>query len=175
MVFMGQMDRITSSYLHYLQSVYCDIGDRGICVDRDKIEVNKKKIDSLINQQLAIATNQWNCMVFVGADNAPPKDSPLFIDSVNLNSSSGDRALLVKLKNLGYDVPKITAKNSEGEYEQRFSAGELSLQRMLTQNQFNYPGGDPAIRAILKVRELGKVKSVYLCSRLSRRGDLYFF
>lgn len=169
------IEKITSSYLHKLQSIYCSIGDRGIRVNRDKIEVNKKKIDALSAQQLAIASNQWNCMVFVGADNAPPKDSPLFTDSVNLNATQGERALLIKLKNLGYNVPKITAKNSEGDYEQRFSTGELALQRMLVENQFQYPGGDPAIRAILKVRELGKIKSVYLNSRLCKRFKNYYF
>lgn len=168
-------DKITSEYLHALQSVYCDIGDRGIAVDAERIERNKLKIQALISQQLAIASNQWGCTVFVGADAAPPKDSPQFKDSVNLNATQGERALLAKLKNLGYNVPKITSKNTEGEYEQRFSTGELALQKMLAENQFNYPGGDPAIRSILKTRELGKISSVYLNSRLARRGSDYFF
>jgi hypothetical protein len=169
------MERITSTYLHNLQRIYCDIGDRGICVDTQRVEVNIQRIDALIQQQLAIASNQWGCIVFVGAHNAPSKESGLLTDSVNLNATQGERALLNKLKNLGYNIPKITAKNSEGEYEQRFSTGELALQRMLVENKFNYPGSDPAIRAILKTRELGKIKSVYLCSRLFKRGNLYFF
>lgn len=169
------IERITSTYLHKLQSIYCEIGDRGIRVDPDRIEANKLKIDALVAQQLAIASNQWNCVVFVGTANAPGKDTGLLQDSVNLNATQGERALLAKLKNLGYEVPKITAKNSEGEYDQRFSTGELALQKMLVSNQFNYPGGDPAIRAILKVRELGKIKSVYLNSRLSIRYSKAYF
>lgn len=169
------IERITSSYIHSLQCIYCDIGERGIQVNLNRVEINGKKIDALIAQQLTVAANQWGCVVFVGRDNAPSKDSGLLQDSVNLNSTKGERALLQKLTNLGYTVPKINAKNSEGDYETRFSTGELSLQRMLVTNQFNYPGGDPAIRAILKVRELGKIKSVYLGSRLLRRGDNYFF
>ncbi len=172
---MSQIDRITSSYLHALQSVYCDIGDRGIRVDAVRIEQNKLKVQALINQQLSIASNQWGCSVFVGADNAPLRDSLNFKDSVNLNATQGERALLAKLKNLGYNVPKITFKNEEGEYGQRFSTGELALQKMLAENQFNYPGGDPAIRAILKVRELGKILSDYLSSRLRSSGTDYLF
>ena len=75
------------------------------------------------------------------------------------------------MRDIGYNIPKITKKNVEGEYEQKFSVGELALQKMLTENQFNFPTGDPAIRAILKVRELGKILSVYLSSRLLPRFE----
>lgn len=168
-------DKITSTYLHALQSIYCEIGNRGICVDSNRVDINKQKIKALINQQLAIASNQWGCTVFVGAESAPAKDAGNFKDSVNLNATQGERALLAKLKNLGYEVPKITKKNSDGEYDSRFSTGELALQKMLSANQFGYPGGDPAIRAILKTRELGKINSVYLNSRLRYSSGQAFF
>ena len=188
------IERVTNSYEHALQSVYWDIGNRGIRVDTDSIADASRIVDSEIARNLAIASNQWGCIVFVGADNAPPEpdeiededvesgDAPDPADllgpggsAVNINATKGKYALLAKLKELGYDVPKITKKNSEGDYESNYSAGELALQKMLSANQFNYPGGDPALRAILKIRELGKLKSSYLNARLFHRGSEYYF
>lgn len=169
------MEKITSTYLHQLQAIYYDIGDRGIRTDAPKISAAKIKVRSLINDELDIACKQWNCKVFIGAANAPTKDSGDLKFSVNLNATQGERALLKKLQDIGYKVPKIAKKNEEGEYEQKFSTGELALQRMLIENQFNYPQGDPALRAILKVRELGKLKSSYLDARLLQRGLYLYF
>jgi len=162
---MGSKDRITSTFLHKLQSHYYNIGDRGIRVDVEQIEANKKKVQSLIQTQLDIASKQWGIVVYIGADNNPGKT----VDSVNLNSTSGEASLLKKLQALGYHVPKINKKNEEGEYEQKYSTGELALQKMLTENQFNHPTGDPAIRAVLKVRELGKLQNGYLNARFCPR------
>ena len=161
------INKVTSAYLHQLQRVYCDIGDRGIYVDHSLVEENKKKIKQKIKDQLLIPSQQWGCTVYVGAANDPGKG----VNAVNLNSSQGDRALLAKMKELGYNIPKITKKNEDGEYEQKYSTGELALQKMLVENKFNFLGGDPAIRAILKVRELGKILSVYLSSRLLPRCE----
>ena len=70
---------------------------------------------------------------------------------------------------------KSQRKNQEGEYESNYSTGELALQKMLAANQFNYPGGDPAIKAVLRVRELGKLRSGYLNSRLYKKdGDSFY-
>jgi hypothetical protein len=164
-------NRISSSYLHQLQRVYYNIGDRGIRVAMLRVEANKLKIKTLINEQLEIASKQWSCVVYVGAANKPADDKT----SVNLNSTQGERALLSKLKELGYKIPSINKKNTDREYESKFSTGELALQKMLVENQFNYPAGDPAIRAILKVRELGKISSVYLNSRLRYTNNEAFF
>jgi len=159
-------DKITNTYLHQLQAAYYDIGDRGIRVDYDKLKAARRKVFKLIQEQLKIACDQWNCKVFIGAANAPSKDDPAYKFCVNLNATQGDKALLKKLQDIGYHIPKITKKNEEGEYEQKYSTGELALQKMLVENQFNYPAGDPAIRAILKVRELGKLSTGYLNARL---------
>ncbi len=164
-------NRITSDYLHALQTIYYDIGDRGICVDALRIERNKLVVKDLIKKELEIPSKQWGCVVYVGAENKPSGDTTC----VNLNATQGDRALLAKLKELGYDVPKITKKNEEGEYESKYSTGELALQKILSQGNNKYPLGDPAIRAILKVRELGKINSVYLNSRLCQRGSEFYF
>jgi DNA polymerase I-like protein with 3'-5' exonuclease and polymerase domains len=165
-------ERITSTYLHQLQAAYYEIGERGIRIDRDRIEAAKRKVSTLIDEQLAIATAQWNCRVYIGAANAVKGDT----NSVNLNSTAGEKSLLNMMKNLGYDVPLITKKNSEtNEYESKYSTGELALQKMLASNKFKHPAGDPAIRAILRVRELGKLNSAYLNARLCKRGDEYYF
>jgi DNA polymerase family A len=161
------MNKITSSYLHSLQGIYYAIGDRGIHVDHVRIIENKHKIKEKIQDQLDIASAQWGCTVFIGASNDPGKAK----NAVNLNATQGERALLAKMKEIGYNIPKITKKNEEGDYEQKYSTGELALQKMLIENKFNFPTGDPAIRAILKVRELGKILSVYLSSRLLPRCE----
>ena len=172
------MNLITNNYLHNLQAIYCDIGERGIRVDFNRIQQAKKEVLSLINTQLAIASSQWNCKVFIGKDSVSKDEK----DCVNLNSTQGERALLNKLKNLGYNVPKIQKKNDEGEYESAYSTGELALQKMLSENKFNIAGGDPAIRAVLKIRELGKIMSQYLNARFLPRlpatkeeETLYYF
>jgi DNA polymerase I-like protein with 3'-5' exonuclease and polymerase domains len=159
-------DKITNSYLHSLQAIYCGIGDRGICVDYARIQRAKKKVRSLIDEQLLIPSSQWGMKVFIGKDSVEKKE----LNCVNLNATSGERALLGAMKTLGYHVPKITKKDEDGDYKQAFSTGELALQKMLTENQFNHPGGDPAIRAILKVRELGKILSSYLNARFLLRA-----
>jgi len=170
-------DRVTSSYEHALQAACYHIGNRGICVNTKRIAEAKAIVKAEITRQLAIASNQWGTKVFVGAANAPdegPKGTNAG-GAINLNATQGKFALLTGLKNLGYEVVKITKKDSEGNYEQGYSTGELALQKMLSKNQFNYPGGDPALRAILKIRELGKLNSSYLNARLLTRGDEAFF
>jgi DNA polymerase I-like protein with 3'-5' exonuclease and polymerase domains len=169
---MVQLNKITSSYLHALQAVYYDIGERGICVAKDRIDAAKILVRKLIDEQLAIATAQWGIRVYIGSANAVKGHK----DSVNLNSTSGEASLLKMMKDrLKYDVPIITKKNSDGDYESKYSTGELSLQKMLAANQFNFTLGDPAIRAILRVRELGKLNSAYLNARLCKRDSNYLF
>lgn len=157
------VDRITSSYLHYLQGIYHKIDNRGIRVDKNRLREARLYVDQQIQKNLSIASQQWGCHVFIGADNAiKDKNDVRYSEQVNLNATQGEKALLKKLQDIGYHVPKVTKKNSDGDYESKFSTGELALQKMLSANQYNWPGGDPAIRAILQVRELGKIKSSYL-------------
>jgi DNA polymerase I-like protein with 3'-5' exonuclease and polymerase domains len=166
-------DRVTSTYEHALQAAYYDIGNRGIYVNVPRIIEAKSKVKAEIARNLAIASNQWQTKVFVGAANAPdegPKGTNAG-GAININATQGKFALLKGLTTLGYEVVKITKKNSEGDYEQNYSTGELALQKMLSRNQFSYPGGDPAIRAILKIRELGKLYSSYLNARLLVQGS----
>jgi hypothetical protein len=170
-------DRITSSYLHHLQSIYHHIDNRGIRASKSRLHEARIFVDQQISKNLSIASIQWNCHVFIGADNAvKDKNNPRFSDQVNLNATQGDKALLKKLQNIGYEVPKVTKKNNEGDYESKYSTCELALQKMLVANQYQFPGGDPAIRAILQVRELGKIKSSYLGCRYyqDEKGDFYY-
>lgn len=164
--------RISSAYEHALQAVYFDISNRGIRVNTAGIKHAKSIVSAEITRNLAIASNQWGCKVFIGAENNPTEANS---GAVNLNATQGQFALLAKLKALGYNVPKIPKKNEEGDYESEYSTGELALQKMLSLNQFNYPGGDPAIKAILRVREYSKLKSSYLNSRLLRRGVDHYY
>jgi hypothetical protein len=154
--------KITNSYLHSLQAKYHYIDNRGIVVDKEKLREARRFIDQEITRNLAIATDQWGVRVYVGAENAYPKDHPEVANQVNINASSGKNTLLAKLKELGYEVPKIPKKNEAGEYEAKYSTSELALQKMLIANQFNFVGSDPAIRAVLAIRELGKLKSSYI-------------
>lgn len=164
--------RISSSYEHALQAVYWEIGIRGIRVDPTVLQRSNAIADAEISRNLAIMKNQWGTTVFIGADNAPEDEDE---DACNINATQGEHSLLGKLKSLGYNVPKITKKNSEGDYEQADSAGELAITRMLAENQFKHDGGDPALKAILKIRELSKLKTSYLNARLLRRaGESYF-
>ena len=123
-------------------------------------------------------SHQWSCKVFIGAANNPEEDKAkdaVFSGAVNLNATQGKYRLLDKLKALGYEVPKVSKKNEEGDYESKESTEELVLQKLLQKNQFSYPGGDPAIKAILKVRELGKLQSTYLNARLLFRGNEAYY
>jgi DNA polymerase family A len=165
-------DRISSSYIHKLQAIYHNIDNRGIAVDREAIDEAKIFVDTEINRNLSICSNQWGCKVYIGTANSYPKGHPEFDNQVNINSSSGERTLLKKLRDIGYKVPTITKRNEDtGEYEAKYSAGELTLQKMLVTNQFNFAGGDPAIRAILQVRELSKLRNSYLNCRFYRTPD----
>ena len=175
-------DKVTNSYEHALQAVYYHIGNRGICMSIPRIEEARSIVSAEIARQLAIASNLWSIKVFIGAENAPSEDREFaktgvgaFSGAVNLNATQGKYKLLDKLKNLGYEVPKVSKKNEDGEWESKESTEELVLRKLIQKNQFNYPGGDPALKAILKVRELGKLQSTYLSARLLKRGNEFYF
>jgi hypothetical protein len=167
--------KITNTYLHKLQAIYYDINNRGICVDASRLKAAKQFVKAELQRNLAIASNQWNIHLYLGASNDPnlgkKKDDPGRVDGYNLNSSSGERSFIKLLQRLGYTVPKITKRNADGDYEAKYSANELALQRVLRDNQFNYPSGDPAVKAVLAIRELSKLNTSYLNSHLYRSRD----
>jgi hypothetical protein len=164
-------DRICASYLLQLQGIYHRISNRGILVDAQRLEEAREYIDREVQNQLLIIRNTWGCHVYVGATNDDGSK-----DSVNLNSSSGSRTPLAKLQSLGYKIPKINKRNEEtGEYESKESLAELSLQKLFAANQFAIPGGDPVIKAILRIRELTTLRTRYVNARLYHReaGSYY--
>jgi hypothetical protein len=121
-------------------------------------------------KEIAIISAAWKCHVYVGAANDDGTK-----DSVNLNASSGQRTPLLKLQSLGYKIPKIAKRNEEGEYESKESLAELSLQKLLSANQFGIPGGDPVIKALLKIRELVTLKNRYINARLYYRNGSFYY
>lgn len=172
--------RITSSYEHKLQAIYYNISNRGIRTDASELKAARQYVRAELARNIAIASNQWNIQLYLGESNDPNKgkrkDDLTRVDAYNLNSSSGDRSFINLLKRLGYNVPRINKRNSEGNFEARYSANELALQGILRDNQFNYPSGDPAIKATLAIRELSKLESSYLRSHFyrDRNGELYY-
>lgn len=171
--------RITYEFERKLQAIYNDISNRGIRIDETRLGEAKAFVEREIQRNLAIASNQWNIKLFTGVENDPnknkKKNDPTIIDAQNLGSTSGDRSFLKCLQNLGYTVPKVL-KKVDDTYESNYSTGELALQRMLRDNQFQYPTGDPALKAVLAIRELSKLKSSYLNAHFYKdtAGFLYF-
>jgi hypothetical protein len=165
------INRIGAEYLLRLQGIYHQISNRGILVDMQRIEEAKDFVDKEIETSLQVIRDKWKCHVYIGAANDDGTK-----DSVNLNASSGSRTPLLKLQSLGYKIPKIQKRNEDtGEYESKESLAELALQRMLSSNQFNIPGGDPVITNLLKIRELGTLRSRYINARLYDRTSGRYF
>lgn len=164
-------DRITNDYLQQLQWLYHSIDKVGIRVDRKRLAEATFEVDTEIKKHLEIIKTKWGCHVYVGAANDDGTAT-----SVNLNASSGKRTPLLKFKELGYDVPKISARDPDtGEYHSKDSLAELALQKMLATNQFNIPGGDPIIRALLAIRELQTLKTRYINANLYHfENESYF-
>jgi DNA polymerase I-like protein with 3'-5' exonuclease and polymerase domains len=167
-------ERITSSYLHHLQAIYHRIDSRGICVSPSRIEEARAYVKDEIAENLLIASKQWGLFVYAGAGMKPP--ASMNLDSVNINSTRGESSLLNKLKVMGYKIPKVTKKDKEGEYDSKESTAQLAIRKMLVTNQFNFAGGDPALRAIIRIRELSKLTNSYLNARLynAQDGNLLF-
>lgn len=163
-------NRITNDYIQKLQWIYHGIDKVGILVDPKRLRRARTEVDDEITKQLEIIKNKWNCHVYVGAANDDGTE-----DSVNLNASSGKRTPLLKFKDLGYDIPKVSVRDENGNYVGKDSLAELALQKMLATNQFNILGGDPVIRSLLIIRELQTLKSRYINANLyNYEGNSYY-
>lgn len=163
-----QKDRIGAEYLHKLQTIYHRIDSRGIVVDRKRLEDASHYINTDINNQCNIVSNVWGINCYIGASNKPMgKDINGSISiSINLNSSSGANTPLAFLKSKGFKIPKVSARDEDGNYIQKESLAELTLQKIYAENQFNTLGGDPAIRALLRIRELSTLRARYINANL---------
>ena len=164
-------DRITNDYIQALQWCYHQIDKVGIRIHQGRLAEARREVDEEVTKHLAVIKAKWGCHVYVGAANDDGTDN-----SVNLNASSGKRTPLLKFKELGYDIPKVSTRDPEtGEYHNKDSLAELALQKMLAMNQFNILGGDPVIRALLSIRELQTLKTRYINANLYFcEGEAYF-
>ena len=161
---------ITATYLTRLQAVYHKIDGRGILVHEPRLLEAKTQVRDEIAKQIAIIKQAWGCHVYIGAANDDGTPT-----SVNLNASSGKRTPLLKLKDLGYNIPKVATRNEDGEYISKDSLAELALQKILAANQFNILGGDPVIKAMLQIRELATLQSRYLNANLYPAGGSRYY
>lgn len=166
-----QKDRISNEYLHALQSIYHRIDSRGIAVSRDRLEKARTWISDEILNQCTIVSKHWNIKCYIGSGNKPDET----ILSLNLNSSSGTNTPLAHLKSMGFTIPKVSSRDEEGNYINKESLAELALQKIYATNQFGTPGGDPGIRALLKIRELGTLKSRYINANLYNKEEIPVF
>ena len=167
-----QKNRISMEYLHALQAVYYQIDRRGIVVDKQRLRDASHYLDTDINRQCAIVSSIWNIPCYIGAANKPEAKLG---SSINLNSSSGDNTPLAHLKRMGFTIPKTSGRDEDGNYISKESLAELTLQKIYATNQFNVPGGDPAIRALLRIRELGTLRARYINANLYRSGGFELF
>ncbi len=163
---MIKPDTITSEYIHALQACYHRIERRGIKVNLERLERARTYIDAEVQTSCEALSKIWSCHVYVGAANDDKSDG-----SVNLNASSGKKTPLLKMQSLGYVIPKISSRDEDGNYVSKESLNELALQKMYSTNQFNINGGDPAIRAILRIRELVTIKNRYVNTDLYKQGS----
>lgn len=167
---MIKPNQITSEYIHSLQACYHHITKRGIHVSLSRLEQAKDYIKMEITKELNTIAKLWGCHVYVGAANDDGT-----ANSVNLNASSGSRTPLLKMKDLGYKIPKVPSRDEDGNYIAKESLGELTLQKMLSLNQFKTPGGDPSIKALLNVRELNTLRTRYVNADLCTIDNLPSF
>lgn len=163
-------NKIGQEYIHCLQATYRGIEKRGILVNTLRLKNAATFIQSEVLKECGKIAKIWGTHVYIGADNDDGSEG-----SVNLNASSGKRTPLLKLQSLGYKIPKISARDEDGNYIQKNSLNELTLQKMLAENQFNILGGDPTIRSLLVIRELSTIQSRYIEANLyNRNGDMCF-
>lgn len=158
-----EANRISNQYLHALQAIYHRIDSRGILVSKDRLRDASNYIDSDISKQCSIVSNVWSIPCYIGAANKPAVGLG---GSINLNSSSGANTPLEQLKRMGFKIPKTSARDEDGNYISKESLAELTLQKIYATNQFGTPGGDPAIRALLRIRELATLRSRYINANL---------
>ena len=165
-------NKITSEYLHALQAVYHRIDSRGILVNKERLRDAALYINKSIDTQCHIISDIWNLDCYIGASNKPETGSRR---SLNLNSSSGDNTPLLYLKSVGFKIPKVSSRDEDGNYIAKESLNELVLQKIYATNQFGILGGDPALRALLRIRELGTLRARYINANLYEREGTSLF
>lgn len=157
---------INSTYEHALAYHFHNIDNRGLLIDTKKKETVRVAVQDEIDQNCLFLSNLWNFPCYVGANNAPDNDKAL-----NLNSPD---KLLTRLKDIGYNVPKIRKKNEEtDEYEQEDSVAKLALVKLLADpTRWPSQGSGDGIKKLLELKETITFRNRYLNARLYK--DVYY-
>jgi len=155
---------ITSSYEHELAYYFHQIDNRGLLLDHKKLVELKIACQKELKDNCAYLSSLWCIPVYIGKENDP--DIP---GSLNLNSKS--KQLLPRLKDLGYQVPKVRQRDQEsGEYEFKDSVNKLALQKLLSDPSLwpisiNNAAGD-GIKKLLETIEVITFRNRYINARL---------
>lgn len=154
------MEKITSSYIRDLATIYHKIDNRGILFDEKVMEGLSRDIQNEVDILLTKISDSWKCLAYIGADGQKYKVS----GSVNINSPI---QLLNKLKFQGYKIPKVRRKNKDTyEIEYAESVEELVLRQIFAETS------SQDIKRILEVRELVTLNSRY--ARAKRLGGVFY-
>src|ERR1700742_2996436 len=160
---------ITSNYEHKLACAFHRIDNRGIKMDRKKLAELRTWVTNDINNRCSDLTNLLGFRVYLGADN--DDGSP---NSLNLNASE---KLLERVKDLGFNPPKVRKKNKDTqEYEYEESIDKLVLQKLLANPNLwpttsIYDAGK-VLQNILTIKEYNTLKIRYINAVLY--NDTYY-
>ena len=133
--------------------IYHQIDNRGLLFDEDIIANLRFDLSNKIDQLLTELSFNWNCLVYLGTN----VDKRKIQNSINIGSP---KQLLPKLKQLGYEVPKVRKKNKETyEVEYEESVEELVLRKIFAET------ASSDIKRILEIRELVTLLQRYIDSK----------
>lgn len=151
--------KVGNAYEHALAHVYHKIDKRGLLIDTAALDRLRQEVTDEIRNLCTVLSTNWSMLVYVG-EIQPNQTNANWLQSVNINSSSGNNSLLATLKRLGYNVPVTRKKNKDKEWEFKESADELALQKMFADT------GDINLKHLMRVKELVKLLGTYINARL---------
>lgn len=151
---------INSTYEHALARCFHYIDNRGLLIDRVKHIELKKQCFKELKDNCSFLSALWNIPVYIGSENDPGISG-----SLNINAKT---KLLDRLKDLGYEVPKVRKRDEEsGEYELKDSVNKLALQKLLSDPSLwpNSQAGD-GVKKLLESIEVITFRNRYINARL---------
>ena len=155
---------ITNTYEHELAYHFHNIDMRGLLIDTDQKELVRQQVDLELQDNCNFLSSLWGFPCYIGRENAP-KEKTERLRSLNVNSPD---QLLKRLKFLGYDVPKVRAKNEQtDQYEMEDSVGKLALIKLLSDpNRWPSPNSGEGIKRLRDIKEVVTFERRYLNARL---------
>lgn len=161
---------ITNSYEHELAYHFHNIDNRGLLIDTKKKEEVRFAVQNELDSNCRYLEKLWSFPVYIGADNAPD-DKNDREKALNINST---QKLLSRIKDLGYNIPKIRKKDEEtDEYEYKDSVAKLALVILLSDpTRWPSPLSGEGIKRLLEVKEAITFRNRYLNARLHK--DIYY-